>query len=172
MPATIKACQIKCDTRGRREKYSNYLSNLFPELALWERSLLSLTALTINFCLTDYCLNRRWLFHPPMHEHTNTGGKQTCTFLQIPAGEGGTLPLQVSIKKLTAAQIGSRHLLTFLKLKQRFNLFICADIFISKSQEISYYDIKTTVYKSHRIFWNIIYVCGPAESFCGFPSVH
>lgn len=34
MSAAIKACQIRCDTGGRREKYSNHLSNLFPALPL------------------------------------------------------------------------------------------------------------------------------------------
>lgn len=33
MSAAIKACQIKCDTGGRREKYSNHLPNLFCRAA-------------------------------------------------------------------------------------------------------------------------------------------
>lgn len=72
MLAAIKFCQIKCDTRGRTEKYSNHLSNLFPELSLRELLLQRLTVLTINLCLTDYSINHCW---PP----------STCTGTRVPA---------------------------------------------------------------------------------------
>lgn len=60
MSAAIKACQIKYDMEARREKYSNHLSNLFPELPQREAPLSPLTALTINLCLTDYSINHFW----------------------------------------------------------------------------------------------------------------
>lgn len=88
MSAAIKACQIKCDTRERREKYSNHLSNLFPELRLWELLLQPLTVLTINLCLTDYSINHRWPLRVCTSTHTEK--KQMCmhaSFLQIPAEE-------------------------------------------------------------------------------------
>ncbi len=70
MSAAIKACQIKCDTGGRREIYSNHLSNLFPELPLWEMLLSPPTARTINFCLTDYSSNHCWP-RELVHKHAN-----------------------------------------------------------------------------------------------------
>lgn len=74
MSATIKACQIKCDTGGRREKYSNHPSNLFFQSRLAEN------AGSCRWQLWQLIYVLQIISQPsadlPVHEHTNTGGKQ------------------------------------------------------------------------------------------------
>lgn len=147
MSAAIKACQIKCDTGGRREKYSNHLSNLFPELPLWELLLSPLTALTINF------LSYR-LFHKPLltpedvHEHINmAGNRRARTPCFFPPREGGTFYRQVSIiAQRLKYDYGSSSTLpqaddVSLKLKHRFHLFI------HKNREITVFPLHSTNWK-------------------------
>lgn len=107
MLAAIKFCQIKCDTRGRTEKYSNHLSNLFPELSLRELLLQRLTVLTINLCLTDYSINHCW---PP----------STCKGTRVPAAGGVTALYSCSIcRNVAQMSIKEQQLLPCLISTER-----------------------------------------------------